>query len=201
MNTILTEAFAESNSGAGAAGSSPLLHSDQVIVNFVLLPQPVPLCLMFGKHQLLRFERRADIDGEVRQNRLAASADEFDRVEIVEVRNGWERPGTSRGAVIRDRRCETCVSDKLAGGLVITKIVIGRRRKNDIRLKLAKELCHLPAGGIVTENSEIFEPCTNVVGSDSEAAAAASALRRSDNSSGSYSPDPQSPAVMVTIVT
>src|SRR6185312_2773373 len=109
MNTILPEAFSERDSGAGSAGASPLLHSDEVIVDLVLLPQPVPLRLMFRKHLLLCFKGCADVDGEVSEHRLPASADEFDRIEVVEVRNGRKRSSHAGSAVVRDGRRETGV--------------------------------------------------------------------------------------------
>ena len=80
---VLAEGLAVGHSDLRPATRRPATAAIEVLVQPMLLPQPIPLTGMTGQHRQLQFKRLTDVDDELGWDRLTVLVDPLDRVDIV----------------------------------------------------------------------------------------------------------------------
>ena len=158
---------------------------------------------MAREHPPLGLEDLGHIDVEVDRHGPTLGVSAFNGIDIIKMRNPSQRRGRVPlpGGVVRARRSETSVAYQPAGHLMVA-VVIGRRRGQDqIGPGPTQSFDNPPARVVIVEDGQITKLQAEIVGSEEHADARASPRRISAMVAQSCSALPQSPGVIVAIVT
>jgi len=168
MARISAEAFRELRSSGPAPVSGPALHRVQIIVDAVLLAQPVALAGVFGQHGSLHLKGRADIHKEVRRNRFSAAIDSGHGIHEIKMGDGSQRGSRFRRMrhIVRRRYRETGIPHQNAGRFVIAMVIHGRCCQHHLRSRPAQQLGYPPPRLVGVENRQIPKLCATIFRSD-----------------------------------
>src|SRR5580704_4698267 len=121
MALVAPESFGHLQAGALADVAGPALHRVKIVVDAMLLLEPLALAGVAGKHLGLLGENRLDVHVEIGWDRLPLPIYSADRIHEIQMRNRRQGSGSlhvTRG-VVAGWSGETGVAYQGTGGFVI----------------------------------------------------------------------------------
>ena len=105
MPEVLPEAFSVADVRQSAAGLAPAAHALQVLVDSVVLPEPLALRGMTPEERGLFVDDRRDVDHETGKYRLPVEVHAADRIRVVERRDRPKQRERRTGRRLVEHRC------------------------------------------------------------------------------------------------
>ena len=168
MPFVLREGFAEGGSDLSTAGGAPAAAAFEILVDAVLLQEPVALAGVTGEHFQLQVERGGDIEDELRLDGAAEPIGRFDGIDEVQMRDvigrGSGLPLASR--IVRDAGVEAGVAEQLASHLVVRHVIDRRGGEDDVGADSAQDFGDSAASVVVVRDAQVAKLQAEVIGSE-----------------------------------
>ena len=142
-----------------AAFAAPFGLTIEILVDPVMFEQPIALACVTRQHLTFDRKRFGHIDEEIDRVRVAVAVVAFESVDVIEMRNAFERSGglPKPRLVVRNRSGEAGVADEEARHFVVGHVVDRGRGHDQVGTDSAEEFDDSTPGRIVVEDREIAE--------------------------------------------
>ena len=168
MAEVLPERLGVGDADLGPSVGPPSGLGVEVLVDPVLLQEPVALAGVAGEHPPLEVGDPRDVDEEPGGLGPAVAVEPFDRVDVIEVRD--LRQGRGRlplaGLVVGQGGGEAGVADQPARRLVVAEVVDRRRGQDEVGPGPPEGLDDPPTRLVVLEDRQVAELQADVIGPD-----------------------------------